>query len=218
MKDLLSTHRLSVLVAAAMKRDGELILEYVRQRSQPAFAQLVTRHVDAVYASARRQTRDAELAEDVTQAVFLMLSQRAATLRPDVLLAGWLMTAAWYACKNVMRKERRRRIHEAQAATMMRETVETAQPPEADAEPILDRALQSLKEADRAAVVMHYLQGCDFREVAAALQTTAEAARKRTERAVAKLRLRFAQTGVEMMPAAVVACLGEAARVKAPAG
>jgi hypothetical protein len=80
----------------------------------------------------------------------------------------------------------------------------------------LDRALQSLSETDRAAVVMHYFQGREFAEVGAALKTTAEAARKRTERAVAKLRMRFAQAGVELTPAAVGTALSLAGTEKAP--
>jgi hypothetical protein len=62
---------------------------------------------------------------------------------------------------------------------------------------------------------MHYLQGRDFAEVGAALKTTAEGARKRTERAVAKLRERFAQAGVELTPAAVTTVLSQAAEAKA---
>jgi RNA polymerase sigma factor (sigma-70 family) len=200
-----------------MNRDGQLLFGYAHEGSQRAFEELVSRHIDAVYASARRQVRDSGLAEDITQAVFLMLASKAKSLRADVLLSAWLMTATWYACRNALRRERRRKIHEARAATMMPATVGTDVGAALDVEPVLDRALQSLKEADRAAVVMHYLQGRDFEEVAAALQTTAEGARKRVERAVAKLRTKFAQAGVEIAPAAMAPFLHDAATIRAPA-
>ncbi len=216
MADLMSKRSAGVL-ERGMNRDGELLFEYAHEGSQRAFAELVSRHVDAVYASARRQVRDSALAEDITQAVFLMLASKAKSLRADVLLSAWLMTATWYACRNALRRERRRKIHETRAATMTPVTVETPVGAELDVEPVLDQALQGLKEADRAAVVMHYLQGRDFEEVAAALQTTAEGARKRVERAVAKLRTKFAQAGVEMAPAAMAPKLHAAATIRAPA-
>jgi hypothetical protein len=53
--------------------DWELIQAYCRNGSESAFETLVKRHVDFVYCSALRQLRDPLLAEDVSQAVFLLL-------------------------------------------------------------------------------------------------------------------------------------------------
>jgi RNA polymerase sigma factor (sigma-70 family) len=201
-----------------MSRDGELLGRYVRDGAQEAFDELVVTHLHLVYASARRQLGDEALAEDVTQGVFLMLSMKAATMRADVVLPPWLLTVTWYACKNALRKERRRRIHEHAAAAVRREAVESETGSSADANRMLDRVLHSMGETDRTAVVMHYLQGRDFEQVASALHTTPEGARKRVERAVVKLRDRFAHAGVEFAaPAAVGSWLIKAAAVKAPA-
>jgi hypothetical protein len=56
--------------------DIELLREYARAHSEQAFRTLVERHIGIVYAVALRQTGDAQLAEDVTQAVFIVLSER----------------------------------------------------------------------------------------------------------------------------------------------
>src|SRR5690349_18020588 len=104
-----------------MASDAELLKRYATDRSEPAFAELVARHLDLVYASARRQVGDAALAEDISQVVFTMLAQKAASLRPNVVLPAWLMTATWYASQNALRQRRRRRIHESKVAAMMSE-------------------------------------------------------------------------------------------------
>jgi DNA-directed RNA polymerase specialized sigma24 family protein len=58
--------------------DQQLLRDYAEHRSEAAFAELVRRHVDLVYAASKRMTADAHAAEDVTQAVFMALAQNAA--------------------------------------------------------------------------------------------------------------------------------------------
>jgi len=60
--------------------DQQLLRQFVQTRDQKAFAQIASRHLQAVFASARRQVRDPALAEDVAQTVFLVLARNAAKL------------------------------------------------------------------------------------------------------------------------------------------
>src|SRR5437667_12684502 len=98
--------------------DLELLRQYVQTGSQEAFAQVVRLHIDMVYSVARRQVRDAHLAEDVTQRVFVLLAQKAATLRREVLLGGWLYNTARLAAADTQRAEFRRLRHEQKAGRM----------------------------------------------------------------------------------------------------
>ena len=55
-----------------MNDDLALLHEYVRHQSGDAFAAIVSRHVNFVYSVALRQVRDPQMAEEVTQAVFII--------------------------------------------------------------------------------------------------------------------------------------------------
>ena len=70
--------------------DMELVREYARHNSESAFAELVRRHINLVYSVALRFTGNTGDAEDVTQAVFIILARKAGSLRDGTVLTGWL--------------------------------------------------------------------------------------------------------------------------------
>src|ERR1051326_4318523 len=96
--------------------DHGLLDAYARARSQEAFAGLVAKYADMVFGTALRRTRDWQLAEDVTQAVFIVLARRAGSLRGEGSLGGWLHRTTLYAAANAVRAEDRRRRRERNAA------------------------------------------------------------------------------------------------------
>ena len=185
--------------------DEQLLHDYRTSRSDAAFAGLVRRYADLVYSAALRQTRNPGLAEEATQAVFLALARKASSIRDGSVVAGWLIIAARREALGILRQHARRAERELHAATM-----NPSSPPNPldDAwqriEPLLDEGLAALREADRNAVVLHFLRGQTFRDVGAALGFSEEAARKRVSRALEVLRDFLAARGVGY-PASTVA-------------
>src|SRR5215475_4487167 len=95
--------------------DHELLSDFARTESEEAFGALVTRYVNLVYSAALRFTGDAHHAEEITQAVFIILARKAGTLSPRVVLSGWLYQAARLTAANFVKREIRRQHREQEA-------------------------------------------------------------------------------------------------------
>src|SRR5260370_27642957 len=98
--------------------DQELLHDYVENGSEAAFAALVRRHIDFVYAAALRMVVDPHLAEDVTQAVFLAVARAASKLEYCLVLSAWLHRTTRNQAVMTVRSEVRRRTREHEAANM----------------------------------------------------------------------------------------------------
>src|SRR5271157_6614871 len=77
--------------------DLALLRGYAVGISEAAFGELVSRRVGLVYSAALRQVRDPHLAEEIAQAVFIILTQMAERITDKTILAGWLFKTTRYA-------------------------------------------------------------------------------------------------------------------------
>ena len=198
--------------------DAQLLQRYVKENSEAAFADLVKRHFDLVYSAATRQVAgDSDLARDIAQTVFADLARKARSLADRNSLAGWLYTSTHYAAAKVVRGERRRRAREEQAVAMHQITA-SAGPDWDQLSSTIDRAMQELEEQEREALLLRFFKGCEFRSVGEALGVSEDAARKRVERTLEKLRNILGRHGLTSTAGSLAAVLSANAVSAAPAG
>ena len=202
-----------------MDSDEQLLRNYLTDSSGPAFARLVRRYIDLVYSAAHRQVRNEHLAQDITQAVFILLSQRAAAILNPAGLPAWLLKTTHHVSCNALRAQRRRTNHEKEAAAMTPLIIEPQQDTTSQqVAAVLDMALARLRERDRCAIVLRFLEGKSLTEVGTAMGISQAAAQQRVSRALARLRTLFARHGLHTPADALPETLSGQLLLSAPPG
>ena len=213
LKIICSLSGLASIYEWMMVDDMELVREFATRRSDAAFETLVSRHINLVYSVALRQVRDPHLAQEVTQAVFIILARKAGSLGPKTILSGWLYRTTQYAGADALKIQRRRQ-HREQEACMQSILNEPESAAWTQIAPLLDAAMLRLGEKDRNAIVLRFFENKNLREVGAALGASEDSARVRINRALEKLRKFFTKRGV-MLSATVIATAVSANSVQA---
>jgi RNA polymerase sigma-70 factor (ECF subfamily) len=157
--------------------DDILLSRYCRQRDLAAFSTLIDRHQADLLRTAHALLGDGHAAQDAVQEGFLRLSRDAEALvakwRAGASLGGWLCTVVRNWCIDHLRRK--------QAAPMSQLTehqAESAAAPaalvaDADAGQALWRAVDTLPQLERAAVVLRYRDGLSYQDIAERLDKTA---------------------------------------------
>jgi RNA polymerase sigma-70 factor (ECF subfamily) len=167
--------------------------------SLPRFEMLIERHHDEIYAYLWRlldgttqldQTADAH---DLTQEVFLRAYQAYPRLRANSNTRAWLYKIATNCAYTLLKRSRHSRLID---ASLWDEIDEPAvDEPTPDELASLGESLEALREAvvalpphQQAALLMRYIQGLEYAEVAQALRSSEEAARANVYQAIRRLR------------------------------
>src|SRR5215831_14694658 len=168
---------------------------------ESAFKELFERYVHLVYSAALRQVRNPSHAEEITQAVFILLARKAKSLGPKTVLSGWLYQSARLTAASLIKREIRRQRREQEVY------MQSLSEPEAwsweQIARLLDDAMGRLGEQDRNAIVLRFFENRTPQEVAGALKLNEVSARKRVSRALEKLRNFFAKRGVVLTTAII---------------
>jgi RNA polymerase sigma factor (sigma-70 family) len=188
-------------IASAPPSDAVLLARFARHRDDDAFAILVGRYGRLVLAVCQRVLCDRQQAEDCTQATFLVLARKAATIRRPETLAAWLHGTARCLALRCRRAEVRRREREVRRC---RTIPERASPNPLDELTgremlqVLEEEVQRLPEAQRLAVLFCCLEGLSQEETARRLGWTPGSVKGRLERGRERLRLRLMRRGLTL--------------------
>lgn len=198
--------------------DIDLLRNYERHGSENAFAELVRRHINLVYSAALRHVGIAAQAEEITQTVFVILSRKAASLRPGTILEAWLYETTRLTSLSFQRGERRRQLREQEA--YMQSTFQESDDAAVwnQLAPLLDEAMARLGKQDREAVVLRFFKDKSLKEVAVAMKTTEAAAQSRVHRAVEKMQQFFFKRGLISTTAAITGAISANSVQAAPFG
>ncbi len=188
-------------------KDSESVLlrRYVEAGCEASFQALVDRYAGMVFAVARQRTPSRETAEEVAQNVFLALARKAAQLRTDSSLAGWLHRVATLESAAMCRTERRRRERHEKLAQMneMNRDDSHHEGAHAGALPLLDEAVEKLRAADRELLFRRFLEGLSFAEIGDRYGISEATGRKRLSRVLKKLSGILSKQGVTVSSVAL---------------
>ncbi len=173
-----------------MPPDLQLLQRYQTSADAHAFRELVQLHAGMVFATARRITRDASLAEDVAQETFLELARRPPAIRESI--SAWLHRVAHHRACNIVRAESRRREREAESAAAIAPLEATWD----QLEPLIDDAFEDLPADIREPLVEHFLGGRTQQEVAQRLGVSQSTVSRSLEAGIALLRAALQRRGV----------------------
>jgi RNA polymerase sigma factor (sigma-70 family) len=191
-----------------MLDDRQLIAALLGPGRESALAECIARYGPMVKRAAWRITGDEHLAEDVCQAVFMVLVRKASSLTGVHLLGAWLYRVALLTARDVVKSQARRQRREQESVMV----TQAQSKPTTTLLRSLDDAVNRLSESDRQVIVAHYFQGQSYAEVGTRLGLPEETVKKRGTRSVERLRKYLARTAGPTLSVAALTTLlsGEA--------
>ncbi|MCG3181591.1 MAG: RNA polymerase sigma factor CarQ [Phycisphaerae bacterium] len=163
-----------------MKRFGQKL-------DESAIDELIARHLPSALAVATRLLHDRASAEDAVQEALLRIVRHRSQYDPDRPFTTWLYAILRNICMDVLRRRHRQRRAIEQASLLIREYVPPAAPASGEGD-----LLARLPRGERDVLSLRIVEDLPFRDVAAALGISEDAARKRAQRGLDRLRQTYA--------------------------
>src|SRR6266446_672797 len=185
--------------------DGHLLERFVAAKDEAAFEGLMHRHGQMVWAVCRRVLSSPQDVEDAFQATFLVLVQKADSMRKQESIAGWLFGVAHKVAARLRQKAAKGGLCGGHPVETL--AADTASVGREETAWKVHEALDRLPEKFRAPLLLCYLEGKTQDEAAKELGWTAGMVKGRLERGRDKLRARLARTGVTFSATALPVAL-----------
>ncbi len=162
--------------------DGLLLARFVAEKDAEAFEALIVRHGPRVLRKCREWVRDESEVEDAFQATFLVLVDRAATIRETASLGAWLARVAERVAGRARAKSDRRKAREG-AIVELGLVADPTRDDLADLRPIVRAEVARLPEKYRRPIELCYWQGLSSDEAAESLRCPTGTVKWRLSRA-----------------------------------
>jgi RNA polymerase sigma-70 factor (ECF subfamily) len=191
-------------IPATQSADGDdidvALMHRIAEGDERAFRELVERHQNAVVGTVARMLGDPTEAEDIAQLAFLRIWKHAKRWRPDAKFTTYLFTIT----RNLVFNESRRRTRRKEVSTDEREeesgfqmASESRLGPEEETMKLemhqqIDRAIATLPEAQRTAVILYSYESLPYDEIATVLKTSVSSVKSLLFRARTTLREKLA--------------------------
>ncbi len=187
-------------LAAAIDYDAELMLR-VKGGDDASFGVLLEKHRNPVIHFLYRMVQNPAVAEELAQEVFLRVYRSRASYEPTAKFTTWLFRIATHLALNSLRDGKNERKQESlddmvddqpvRQVSDNRPTVEQSMLYQARLGEV-KKAIQTLPEKQRAAVLMHKYEEMEYSQIARALNCSESAVKSLLFRAYETLRARLA--------------------------
>jgi RNA polymerase sigma-70 factor (ECF subfamily) len=186
--------------AVALDYDAELMLR-VKDGDGASFAVLLEKHRSSVIHFVYRMVRNQAIAEELAQEVFLRVYRSRSSYEPTAKFTTWLFRIATHLALNSLRDGKNQRYEErlddqvedlpVRQVADHRPSVEQSMVFEARLDEVR-RAVASLPDKQRAAVLMHKYEELEYSQIAKVLNCSESAVKSLLFRAYETLRARLA--------------------------
>ena len=204
---------LRLLLAAqtpAHVTDRDLLARFITRRDEAAFAALVHRYSPMVLGVCRRVLNNTHDADDACQATFLILVRKAAAIRNQDSLAGWLHRVARRTAEDLRARQARRATQPLPEEEIAARADRGGEPMWREVRAALDEELQRLPDCYRAPLILCYLDGRTRDEAAHQLGWSLDVFRGRLDRGREALRRRLVRRGLALSAGLMTAALTHA--------
>ena len=162
------------------------LMKQIAGGDHAAFRVLLERHQDAVVGTVAKMLGSPSDAEDIAQQVFLRVWQHAKSYRPDAKFTTYLFTITRNLVFNETRRRSRKKEIPLDSGDPHRQP--DASLLEAELRVAVDKAIASLPETQRLAVILRRYENLSYEEIAEVLELSVSAVKSQLFRARSSLR------------------------------